>query len=143
VLKFGYRLLERNEGLMIECPWCHQLVHLKDNVCPNCKQEVLPEHLVDEAHAADKNYSVDVEELSTQDAIINKFKCAKCGNRECLVKEVAMNGTGFSKIFDIENNHFLFVSCLNCGFVEVYNPDVLRGHKSGKLGTIMDILFGG
>ncbi|MZQ81263.1 hypothetical protein GQF01_03885 [Paenibacillus sp. 5J-6] len=131
---------------MIECPWCNQLVHLKDNVCPNCKQEVLPEHFVDEAHAVEKNYSMDVEEnveeLSIEDAIIHKFKCAKCGTCECSVKEVAVNGTGFSKIFDIENNHFLFVSCLNCGFVEAYNPDVLRGHKSGKLGTIMDILFG-
>ncbi|MCJ8010813.1 zinc ribbon domain-containing protein [Paenibacillus sp. KQZ6P-2] len=39
-------------------------------------------------------------------------------------------------------HHFLFVSCTHCGFVEIYNPDVLRGYKSGTLSTLMDILFG-
>nr|WP_248930894.1 zinc ribbon domain-containing protein [Paenibacillus hamazuiensis] len=73
---------------------------------------------------------------------MNKFRCSKCNHNECLTKEVSMSGTGLSKIFDIEYNHFLFVSCTNCGFVEVYNPDVLRGHTSGRLGTIMDLLFG-
>ncbi|MBA2937531.1 hypothetical protein HZF08_04385 [Paenibacillus sp. CGMCC 1.16610] len=127
---------------MIECPWCNQPVHLRDNVCPNCMQEVLLEHLEDEQRSIEENKSFDFEELSVEDAIANKYKCVKCGTQECSVKEVAMNGTGLSKILDIEYNHYLFVSCLNCGFVEVYNPDVLKGHKSGKLGTIMDILFG-
>jgi hypothetical protein len=27
--------------------------------------------------------------------------------------------------------------------IEVYDPDVLNGHKTGQLGTVMDILFGG
>ncbi|ANE49001.1 hypothetical protein SY83_17690 [Paenibacillus swuensis] len=74
---------------------------------------------------------------------MNKYKCAKCKNNECLVQEVAMNGTGLSKIFDIEHHHYLFVSCTNCGSVEIYNPDILRGHKSGQKGTVLDILFGG
>lgn len=53
-----------------------------------------------------------------------------------------MSGSGLSKILDYDYNHFLFVSCTNCAYVEMYNPDILRGHKSGKLGTVMDILFG-
>ncbi|MEQ4486106.1 zinc ribbon domain-containing protein [Cohnella silvisoli] len=77
------------------------------------------------------------------DIIENKFKCSKCKHEECRAKEVAMSGTGLSKLFDIEHNHYLFVSCLNCGFVEVYDPDVLNGHKTGQLGTVLDILFGG
>nr|WP_243735162.1 zinc ribbon domain-containing protein [Paenibacillus turpanensis] len=72
-----------------------------------------------------------------------RFKCVKCGHSECEVKEVAMTGTGISKLFDFQHNHFLFVSCYYCGYVEVYNPDILAGKKSGKLGTVLDILFGG
>lgn len=53
-----------------------------------------------------------------------------------------MSGTGVSKIFDIEFHHYLFVSCTRCGIVEVFNPDVLRGHKSGVLGTMLDIIWG-
>lgn len=82
------------------------------------------------------------EEGSLEEQIANRFRCAKCGGLDCHTKEVAMSGTGLSKLFDIDYNHYLFVSCLQCGFVEVYNPDVLRGYRSGKLGTVLDILFG-
>ncbi|MBE3554577.1 MAG: zinc ribbon domain-containing protein [Thermicanus sp.] len=80
---------------------------------------------------------MDIEELMK-----SKFRCVKCGGTVCVAKEVAMTGTGLSKIFDIQHNHYLFVSCTNCGYVEVYNPDILRGKKSGELGSIMDLLFG-
>ncbi|KIL35189.1 hypothetical protein SD71_15280 [Cohnella kolymensis] len=77
------------------------------------------------------------------EVIEDNFKCAKCKGTDCNVKEVAMTGAGLSKLFDIQHNHYLFVSCMNCGFVEIYDPDVLEGHKAGKLGTVMDVLFGG
>lgn len=80
--------------------------------------------------------------MSIADTIIERFKCAKCGETHCHTKEVAMSGTGLSKIFDIDYNHYLFVSCENCGFVEVYNPNILEGKTRGQLGTIMDVLFG-
>ncbi|WP_276357095.1 zinc ribbon domain-containing protein [Cohnella caldifontis] len=80
--------------------------------------------------------------MSIEEAIQERFKCSKCGGAECRTKEVAMTGTGLSKMFDIQHNHFLFVSCENCGFVEVYNPDVLEGKTRGQLGTVLDILFG-
>ncbi len=53
-----------------------------------------------------------------------------------------MTGTGLSKMFDIQHNHFLFVSCEGCGYVEVYDPSVLEGKSRGELGTVLDILFG-
>lgn len=81
-------------------------------------------------------------EGSLEEQIANRFRCAKCGGLDCHMKEVAMSGTGLSKLLDIDYNHYLFVSCLQCGFVEVYNPDVLRGYRSGKLGTVLDLLFG-
>jgi predicted nucleic-acid-binding Zn-ribbon protein len=88
------------------------------------------------------NTSETFSDLSIVEVIENKFKCSKCTGTDCTVKEVAMTGTGLSKLFDIQHNHFLFVSCTSCGFVEVYDPDVLQGLKSGRLGTVMDILFG-
>ncbi|MFC5447581.1 zinc ribbon domain-containing protein [Paenibacillus aestuarii] len=80
--------------------------------------------------------------MRVEDAIQEKFKCTKCSGNHCRIKEVAMTGTGLSKMFDIQNNHFLFVSCENCGFVEVYNPNILEGKTRGQLGTILDVLFG-
>ncbi|WP_349774001.1 zinc ribbon domain-containing protein [Fictibacillus phosphorivorans] len=76
-----------------------------------------------------------------ENAIQTNFKCSKCSHRTCRTKEVAMTGSGLSKLLDIQHNHFLFVSCMNCGYVEVYNPDVLEG-KKGQLSSILDILFG-
>ncbi|MFC0237278.1 zinc ribbon domain-containing protein [Fictibacillus phosphorivorans] len=41
-----------------------------------------------------------------------------------------MTGSSLSKFLDIQQNHFfLFVSCENCGFVRVYDPNVLEGKK--------------
>lgn len=71
-----------------------------------------------------------------------KFVCSKCKHTNAKIKEVSMSGSGISKLFDIDYNHFLFVSCLNCGFVEVYNPSILDGKSRGELSTILDILFG-
>ncbi|HET7615463.1 MAG TPA: zinc ribbon domain-containing protein [Bacillales bacterium] len=79
--------------------------------------------------------------MSVVDEMESKFKCVKCGHDSCETKELAMTGTGLSKIFDIEHNRFLFVSCEHCGYVEVYNPRIL-GEKKGQLGNIMDLFFG-
>ncbi len=131
---------------MIECPWCNKQVQLQSDICPECKHEVLREHLnnlgFNEIEQPSKSHDHNAE-LNIEQLIINRFKCSKCKHDECNIKEVAMSGTGLSKIFDIEHNHFLFVSCGNCGFVEIYDPDVIHGKKSGSLGTILDILFGG
>lgn len=75
------------------------------------------------------------------DEIQARFKCVKCQHDRCLTKELAMTGSGLSKLLDLQHNHYLFVSCQNCGYVEVYNPSILEG-KKGQLGTIMDIFFG-
>lgn len=75
-------------------------------------------------------------------AIAERFKCSKCGHQEARVKELAMTGAGLSKLFDIQHNHYIFASCLNCGYTEVYDPRILGG-KRGTLSTILDVLFGG
>ncbi|HEU5139810.1 MAG TPA: zinc ribbon domain-containing protein [Bacillales bacterium] len=79
--------------------------------------------------------------MNVKEEIQSRFKCDKCGHTSCVAKDVAMSGTGLSKMFDIQHNHYLFVSCEGCGYVEVYNPDILEG-KQGKLGSVLDIFFG-
>ncbi|MBO2943721.1 zinc ribbon domain-containing protein [Paenibacillus sp. F411] len=80
--------------------------------------------------------------MKIEDMIAERFVCTKCKGTECKTKEVSMSGAGLSKMFDIQHNHFLFVSCMDCGYVEVFNPDILEGKKRGQLGSIFDVFFG-
>nr|WP_106783242.1 zinc ribbon domain-containing protein [Lysinibacillus timonensis] len=63
--------------------------------------------------------------------------CIKCGSTNAATKEVAMTGTGLSKMFDIQNNQFVVVYCENCGYSEFYNK------KSSTGSNILDLFFGG
>ncbi|MCM3782459.1 zinc ribbon domain-containing protein [Neobacillus mesonae] len=63
--------------------------------------------------------------------------CIKCGSTDADTKEVAMTGTGLSKMFDIQNNQFVVVYCNNCGYSEFYNK------KASKASNILDFFFGG
>jgi len=69
------------------------------------------------------------------------FKCTKCNNDTAETKTISASGAGISKLFDIQHNRFVTVTCRNCGYTEMYNPDILKGKDN--LGTILDILFGG
>jgi len=63
--------------------------------------------------------------------------CMKCGGTEAEKKEVAMTGTGLSKLFDIQHNQFVVVYCKNCGYSEFY-------HKhSSATSNVLDLFFGG
>jgi predicted nucleic-acid-binding Zn-ribbon protein len=112
----------------IECPWCSSVVQLDQNVCPACKHEVLAQHLNPDL-SEDQNDTFDSElaldELDLASNIANKFECSKCKHKECEIDEIAMTGAGLSKLLNIQYHHFLYVSCLQCGFVEIYNPNML------------------
>ncbi|UOQ86077.1 zinc ribbon domain-containing protein [Gracilibacillus salinarum] len=62
--------------------------------------------------------------------------CVKCGSRNANQKEVAMTGTGLSKMFDVQNNQFLVVYCEDCGYSEFYNKQATKGSN------ILDLFFG-
>ncbi|GAB4075070.1 zinc ribbon domain-containing protein [Barrientosiimonas marina] len=62
--------------------------------------------------------------------------CVKCGSRDAEQKDVAMTGTGLSKMFDVQSNQFVVVSCKNCGYSEFYNK------QSTTAGNIFDFFFG-
>jgi len=134
---------------MIECPWCHQQVRLYGDICPECQHEVLESHLQELSESEYNNAADEAEpavEVDDQDSdieamIMGNFNCAKCGHSECRVDEAAMTGTGLSKLLDVQYKHFLFVSCEECAYVEIYNPDILRARKAGMAGTALDLLF--
>ncbi|WP_082198070.1 MULTISPECIES: zinc ribbon domain-containing protein [Bacillales] len=113
----------------IECPWCSSVVQLDQNVCPACKHEVLAQHL-DTSQSDVPNDHFDSEialgEFDLASSIANKFECSKCKNTECEVDEIAMTGAGLSKLLNIQYHLFLYVSCLQCGLVEIYNPNMLH-----------------
>lgn len=73
--------------------------------------------------------------------IESRFVCGKCRSTGAEVKSLAMSGTGLSKLLDIQHNRYVFASCENCGFTEVYNLDILAG-KRDDAGNILDIIFG-
>ncbi|MGI8387305.1 zinc ribbon domain-containing protein [Robertmurraya sp. P23] len=62
--------------------------------------------------------------------------CVKCGSHDAAQKEVAMTGTGLSKMFDIQHNQFIVVYCKNCGYSEFYNK------HSSSTSNILDLFFG-
>lgn len=62
--------------------------------------------------------------------------CIKCGSTDAHKKEVAMTGTGLSKMFDVQNNQFIVVYCKNCGYSEFYNKQSSAGSN------IVDFFFG-
>lgn len=62
--------------------------------------------------------------------------CIKCGSTDAGQKEVAMTGTGLSKMFDIQHNTFIVVYCKNCGYSEFYHK------KTSTPSNILDLFFG-
>ena len=73
--------------------------------------------------------------------IESRFVCAKCHSTGAKAKSLAMTGTGISKLLDIQHNRYIFASCNNCGYTEVYDLDTLSGSKD-EVGNILDIIFG-
>ena len=71
--------------------------------------------------------------------IESRFACAKCRSTG-RGKDLAMSGTGLSKLLDIQHNRYVFASCKNCGFTEVYNLDILAGKRDDAL-NILDVIF--
>ena len=79
--------------------------------------------------------------MKADELLAQRFVCSKCKSRGGRAKRIAASGTGLSKFFDIQHNHFVAISCHNCGYTELFNPEVLEGKR--HLGNIVDILFGG
>ncbi|MUW14966.1 hypothetical protein GJ633_10035 [Halorubrum sp. CBA1125] len=60
--------------------------------------------------------------------------CPKCGGTDTETDEIATSGTGFTKLFDVQNRRFVVVSCANCGYSELY--------KGQSTGDAIDFFIG-
>ncbi|WP_350356219.1 zinc ribbon domain-containing protein [Cohnella hashimotonis] len=139
----------------MECPYCQAEIELAAGRCPSCKrklyevteadfEEAAPDRAAPEgdesADSSDNGAPAGMSEVAAM--LEDRFVCRRCGNNGGVAKQVAMTGTGLSKLWDIQHHHYLFVSCERCGAVEIYDPEMLLGRKPGSLGTALDLLFG-
>ena len=73
--------------------------------------------------------------------IASRFKCTKCHNTGASVKSLAMTGTGVSRFLNVQHNRYIFATCDNCGYTEVYDLDKLSGGKD-TVRNILYVIFG-
>ena len=73
------------------------------------------------------------------DLLAREFVCSHCGQQGAHVERLSMSGSGISRLLEIQAYRYAFVNCLNCGYTEVFNLQVLEGKDN--LGTFLDILF--
>ncbi len=133
----------------IECPWCGSEVIIVNDICPMCKHEVLLDssgnvRFLDSSELIseelDETSSLNLEDVRA--LLLTKFVCGKCEGRNAEIRDLAMTGTGLSKILNLQYNHFMFISCDDCGFTEVYDPNALSGKSFGRASTMLDLFFG-
>ena len=48
------------------------------------------------------------------------WSCPKCGNRSFETDQFQATGGWFAKLFDVQNKRFHTVSCMQCGYTEIY-----------------------
>ena len=63
------------------------------------------------------------------------YQCPKCNGRKAEVDEIRTTGSGFTKLFNIQNRKFTTVSCSKCGYTEFY-----KGPRSGGASNVLDFL---
>lgn len=76
---------------------------------------------------------------NVQDQLAGAFVCPKCLHSGGHVEQLAMSGTGISRLFEIQTYRYAFVSCKNCSYTEIYNLRTLEGKDD--VGTILEVLF--
>ena len=63
------------------------------------------------------------------------FGCVKCGGSEASTGEIRTTGSGFSRFMNLQNQKYATVSCVDCGYTELY-----KRSGGGALGNVFDIL---
>ena len=74
-----------------------------------------------------------------QNELSRAFVCEKCNQAGGHVERLAMSGTGISRLLEIQPYRYAYVSCINCGYTEIYNLKTLEGKDD--VGTFLEILF--
>lgn len=76
---------------------------------------------------------------SITDQLGASFVCARCDSKGGTAQQLAMSGTGISRLLEIQPYRYAFVSCNNCGYTEIFNLDILN--RRDDLGNFLDVLF--
>jgi predicted nucleic-acid-binding Zn-ribbon protein len=63
-----------------------------------------------------------------------QWTCLKCGSSDFETDQLRATGGIWSKILDIQNKKFTTVSCVRCGYTEMYK------RRSSKIGNVFDFL---
>ncbi len=61
------------------------------------------------------------------------YRCPKCANIECEIRELRGSGGFWSKIFDVQGQKYSTVICSRCRYTEFYHAE------SSMLGNIFDL----
>ena len=72
--------------------------------------------------------------------LAGRFICPKCRTRGAAVRRSAATSVSFSNRVEAHHHHLIALSCTNCGYTELYNPDILESKR--YLGPILKVLFG-
>lgn len=126
---------------MWQCVKCGETIEDTFEVCWNCGTS--EEGIEDPTFYSRNALGATSEPEQSVDqacAPVYKFRCAKCSGNQMSAKRIATTGIGFSRIFDIQNNIFVAVSCTRCGFTELYDPEILERSSDGK--NMLDLWFG-
>lgn len=67
---------------------------------------------------------------------MRKYSCDKCGHSEYETGEFRAVGGGVTRLFNIQNKKFHTVSCMRCGYTEIFRA------TSSTAGNVVDFMFG-
>ncbi len=81
-------------------------------------------------------------EDTVEKQLADGFVCGKCKSHGANVERLAMTGAGMSRLINYQSHVYLFASCLNCGFTEIYSAKVLEGTRQRGM-DILDAVMGG
>ncbi|HCA72101.1 MAG TPA: DNA-binding protein [Ruminococcaceae bacterium] len=65
-----------------------------------------------------------------------QYVCPKCGCLQYETDQFQATGGNFAKLFDVQNKKFITVSCVQCGYTEIYRAATNTGMD------ILDFLIG-
>lgn len=118
-------------------------------ICPNCKHGNPPQ----KHRCANCNYGMavmpkpaptkprylgDTGTESHDEELARTFRCSRCRSSGGRVKRIATTGDGFSRLLDYQNHEFIVASCLFCGIVQMFDPEIIDAASSGW--PILDVL---
>lgn len=65
-----------------------------------------------------------------------QYVCPKCGYMEYETGQFQATGGNLAKIFDVQNKKFITISCIRCGYTELYKAQTSTGWN------VLDFLIG-